>query len=308
MKATMQAQALDPYQSVRGRSGDTAPAFLPAKPRLPGVEAVLSYLAPTTVRPYNYMYEPPAGIAQQNCEYRICPVWIGDARAMASPPSIHDEGFELWDAPTSVDDFGDEDAIRTRYYGEAAELAKCVTGADHAYIFDHQVRQRETGRPALSFGRRGDGSRPGAAGRIHTDYSEASGQKRFEGLPLEPTVRSKAHRFAIVNIWRSIGGKIVDTPLAICDARSISVSDLVVTDLRYRDRSGEIYLVQESPRHRWAYFSEMDRDEVLVFKQYDSQVSGVARFIPHSAFDLPDIPPTAPLRRSIEVRCLVTYG
>jgi hypothetical protein len=52
----------------------------------------------------------------------------------------------------------------------------------------------------------------------------------------------------------------------------------------------------------------MDRHEALVFKQYDSQVSGVACFTPHSAFDLPDIPPAAPLRRSIEIRCLVTYG
>jgi len=46
----------------------------------------------------------------------------------------------------------------------------------------------------------------------------------------------------------------------------------------------------------------------LVFKQYDSQVNGVAGFTPHSAFDLPDIPPDAPLRQSIEIRCLVTYG
>ena len=91
--------------------------------------------------------------------------------------------------------------------------------------------------------------------------------------------------------------------------RSISVRDLVAADLRYRDRTGELYLVQEeSPRHRWAYFSEMDRNEALVFKQYDSQVNGVARFTPHSAFDLPDIPPDAPLRQSIEIRCLVTYS
>jgi hypothetical protein len=253
------------------------------------------------------MYEPPAGTARENCEYRASPVWIKDARAMASP-SIHVEGFELWDAPTTVADFTDEEAIRSRYYAEAAELAKYVTGADHAYIFDHLVRWREAGRPNLTFGRHGDGSRPGAAGRIHADYTEASGQKRFEIVPLDPTIRPKAQRFAIVNIWRSIGGKIVDTPLAVCDARSISVKDLVVTDIHYPGRSGEIYLVEESPRHRWAYFSEMDRHEALVFKQYDSQVNGVARFTPHSAFDLPDIPPDAPLRRSIEIRCLVTYS
>lgn len=57
----------------------------------------------------------------------------------------------------------------------------------------------------------------------------------------------------------------------------------------------------------WSYFSEMDRHEALVFKQYDSQLSGVARFTPHTAFDLPDIPPDAPLRQSIELRCLVVY-
>lgn len=46
---------------------------------------------------------------------------------------------------------------------------------------------------------------------------------------------------------------------------------------------------------------------MLVFKQYDSRTDGVARFTPHAAFDLPDIPPEAPLRESIEIRCLVVY-
>ena len=51
----------------------------------------------------------------------------------------------------------------------------------------------------------------------------------------------------------------------------------------------------------------MDRHEALVFKQYDSQVSGVARFTPHAAFDHPDTLLDAPLRESIELRCLVIY-
>ncbi|HEY6923558.1 MAG TPA: CmcJ/NvfI family oxidoreductase [Steroidobacteraceae bacterium] len=303
----MQLQAMHSRQPDRDRADDTVRRFSPAAPRPPGVTAALAYLVPGKVRPYNYMYEPPAGTARENCEYRATPVWISDARAMSSPPSMQVEGFELWDAPSSVTDFTDQEAIRSRYYAEASELAKYATGADHAYIFDHQVRQREAGRVPLTFGRHGDGTRPGAAGRIHNDYTETSGQRRFDILPLDAKVRATAQRFAIVNIWRSIGGKVVDTPLAVCDARSISVRDLVVADLYYRDRSGELYLVQESPRHRWAYFREMDCHEALIFKQYDSQVSGIARFTPHSAFDLPDIPSDAPLRRSIEIRCLVTY-
>jgi hypothetical protein len=35
------------------------------------------------------MYKPPAGTTRENCEYRTSPVWIRDARAMASPPSTN---------------------------------------------------------------------------------------------------------------------------------------------------------------------------------------------------------------------------
>jgi hypothetical protein len=176
MREIMQIEALKPRRDDRDRLDDTACRFSPAMPRLPGVTAGLAYLAPTTERSYNYRNEPPAGTARQNCEYRVSPVRIMDARAMASPPSIHAEGFELWDAPSAVVDFTDEDEIRNRYCAEAAEIAKYVTGADHAYIFDHLVRRRKAGRPNLTFGRHGDGSRPGAAGRVHADYSEASGK------------------------------------------------------------------------------------------------------------------------------------
>ena len=98
----MQIQALDSRRDVGERADDAVYRFSPAIPRLPGVTAALAYLAPTTERPYNYMYEPPAGTARENCEYRESPVWIRDARAMASPPAIHVEGFELWDAPSAV--------------------------------------------------------------------------------------------------------------------------------------------------------------------------------------------------------------
>jgi hypothetical protein len=123
----------------------------------------------------------------------------------------------------------------------------------------------------------------------------------------DPRAASGVGRYAIVNIWRSIKGPVLDTPLAVCDARSVSAADLVVSEVRYPDRSGEIYLLRHSRRHRWFTFPAMDRHEALVFKQYDSQVSGAARYTPHAAFDHPDTPADAPLRESIEVRCLVVY-
>ena len=232
---------------------------------------------------------------------------IADARSRSITPLLEREGFELWDAPSLAKDFGNDGQIRRLYYAECIDLAMQITGGRKAYVFDHLVRRREAGRPPLDMGRPGDGCKPSGNGRIHNDYSEASGQKRLGMVVSDALERQAVGRYCIVNFWRSIKAPVVDTPLAVCDATTVQASDLVASEVRYQDRTGEIYQCTYSPAHRWSYFPEMNRDEVLVFKQYDSQVSGVSRFTPHAAFDLPCIPPDAPLRESIEARCLVLF-
>ena len=279
--------------------------YRPSAPHIPSVLAGISYVAPGDEPLYNYMYEPLDGSPQHNCKYEVRTVRITDARGLSDAPSVHAAGFELWDAPSEVVNFRDEDEVRNVYYEECAHLACAVTGGSRGYVFDYQVRKREKGRPSLTFGRHGDGSNPAAAGRIHNDYTEASGRKRLALVLEDPDKATSVQRYCIVNIWRSIAGPILDTPLALCDSRSVTVSDLHVSEIRYQGRNGEIYLLSHSTRHQWFYYSRMHRHDALVFKQYDSQVSGVARYTPHAAFDLPNIPFDAPLRESIEVRCLV---
>jgi len=94
---------------------------IPAMPQSPSrVVAALSYLKPTSEVPCSYAYEPPPGIPWENSEYELQQVLIADARSAAHSQSINHEGFELWDAPTIVKDFLDEDAVRTIYYREAS--------------------------------------------------------------------------------------------------------------------------------------------------------------------------------------------
>lgn len=279
----------------------------PVAPEPPSVLAGICYVSPADTPLYNCMYEPADGSPQHNCKYEVRTVRITDARALQSLPSINKQGFELWNAPSRVRDFRDDEEVLRLYYGECATLARAVTGGVSAHVFDHQVRKREAGRPSLTFGRYGDGSSPAVAGRIHNDYTEASGLKRL-AMVLGAEKAATVERYCIVNIWRSIAGPVLDTPLAICDAQSISARDLQVSEIRYLERKGEIYLLSPSVSHRWFYYSAMDRHEALVFKQYDSQVSCVARYTPHAAFDLPSIPADAPLRESIEVRCLVVMA
>lgn len=265
----------------------------------------LSHTGPGNATPVNYMYPPPDGEPWQTCAYELRDACIADMRT-AEAPALEREGFILADAPTRVTDFHDEDAIRSTYYAEVTELALAATGARRAYVFDHLVRRRDPSRPALTFGREGDGA-PSAVGRIHNDYTEASGRLRLGRVLTDPAQAAAVGRYGIVNIWRSIRGPVLDTPLALCDARSVNAADLVAAEIRYPTRTGELYLATHSPRHRWWYASAIDRHEALVFKQYDSQASGVARFTPHAAFVHPDAPAGTPPRESIEIRCLVVY-
>ncbi len=271
------------------------------------VAARLGYLQPSEARPVCYMYDPPAGTAKDNCGFDYRDVQIADARSLPAPVSVDREGFALWDAPSALGRMDDLQAVTTTYYAECSALACAATGGASAIVFDHQVRKREPGRPPLTFGRHGDGSQPGGVGRVHNDYSDASGRRRLHLVLGDAERARRSTRYCIVNIWRSTQGPIVDTPLAVCDARSVSAHDLFSAEIRYPDRVGEVYLLTHAERHRWYYYPLMDRHEALVFKQYDSQVSGVARFTPHAAFDVPDIPADAPLRESIEVRCLVLF-
>lgn len=284
------------------------PRYLPWTRQLPSVVAELGYLKGSDGHPFTYMYDPPAGIERQNCEFELVLMPIRDARQLAYQPSVDIEGFALWDAPTLVSDFQNEQEIIAKYYAETTELVRHATGATSVIVFDHQVRKREAGRPPLSFGRAGDGSNPGAVGRVHVDYSEATGQKRLNLVLKDAALCNSIERFAIVNVWRSIKGPVLDTPLAVCDARSVGASDLEACEIRYLDRSGMIYLVRHSSRHHWYYYSAMDRNEALIFKQYDSLINSVSRFTPHAAFDHPEATESTPLRESIEVRCLAIFN
>jgi hypothetical protein len=275
-------------------------------PALDYVPGRVGYVEPGPDAPWQLMYEPPAGEPVTNCTFHQTPVLIRDLRAVAPRLSLDREGFELWDAPSSVRDFRDRESAEPAYVDEVIELALAATGARRALVFDQQLRRREAGRPAPTFGRHGDGRSPAAVGRVHNDYTKASGPRRAHAVLASHALAAPRGRFAIVNVWRSIKGAIVDTPLAVVDARSVDATDLVATEIRYVDRRGELHLVRANPLHRWGYFSTMDRDDALVFKQFDS-LSGAACFVPHAAFDLPQVPPEAPLRESIEARVLVLY-
>lgn len=272
--------------------------------RVVGVTAPVNYVAADSPRPVRYNYPPPPGVPVQSGRFVAEPVEIADARPVADRFSLDRQGFALVGHRSAFADFRDAAAVRARYLPESEAVVRAATGAERVVAFDFNVRSAA------------EAAAPGAVvkepvRRVHNDFTDASGPRRaaaeLEAAGLDPALIA-GRRFALVNLWRPIRGPVQDSPLALCDARTIADADFVIADLLYPDRVGEIQQFRFNPAHRWYYFSAMRTDEALLIKCYDSARDGAARFTAHTAFDDPTTPAGAPPRESIEVRTVVIYG
>ncbi len=59
-------------------------------------------------------------------------------------------------------------------------------------------------------------------------------------------------RVQIINLWRPIIGMLWDSPLALCDARTVDAEDLVASDLIFPDRVGETYALTYNTGQKWS--------------------------------------------------------
>lgn len=267
------------------------------------VTADLNYLTPTADRPRTYTFDPPpAGQPKSNIVPEPHGLPIHDIRPISESVSLDGEGFALVRQKSAVKDFYDEDEVKNVYYSEAEALIKAATGADRVFIFDHTVRKRVPGAADVR-----DGGPRQPVARVHVDHTARSGPHRVRDLLPDEADELLKGRVQIINLWRPIKGPLLDSPLAVCDARTVKPGDLVPSDLVYPHRIGETYSVKFSPEHQWFYVPNMTADEILLLKCFDSKTDGRARFAPHSAFADPTTPSDAPPRESIELRTLVFH-
>jgi hypothetical protein len=266
------------------------------------VRALLNYTRNTGVRPVNYTFDPPPGVSRNSGEVDARLMTIHDARATREL-LLDVSGFELVTHRSTLRafaDFQDSGAVRTVDYPEVEAALKSATGADKVVIFDHTLRDStlEIGQASLREPVR----------RVHDDQTIASAPHRVtKHLPPDEAAWRLQRRFAIVNFWRPIDGPVLNTPLAICDGRTIEFNDLLPSDLVYRDWVGETYSVAFNPRHRWYWYPQQATTEATLLKIYDSAADGRTRLTAHTAFDDPRSPPDAPPRRSIEIRALLFW-
>jgi hypothetical protein len=266
------------------------------------VRATLNYSVDNG-RPIDYyFYEPdtPQDLNPPGTDPHEVEIHSGWPRATQF--SADREGFEIHDFGARFDQFDDDESIKSTFYRQVIDYVKRHTGAKRVEVFDHTIRKRlpadlkvqtTVQRPAVLL--------------VHSDYTVASGPQRVRDIVPADAESLLQRRVAFYNVWKPLYRRVEELPLAMCDATTQAEGDLLRMELKYRERTGEIYVMRHSPAHRWTYFPQMEAEQALLLKTYDSETDGRARFMGHSAFEDPSTLPGAPKRESIEVRTMAFF-
>ncbi len=274
-----------------------------------GVEATIDYLVPGSR--VNRRYVAP-GAELNTGRYAPHTVHIRNGRLLPAALGLDTHGFVLARQPSLVKDFTDKTEVDAVYSAEVDRIVKALTGADLVAPLGYVLR---------TSGATSSESQP-PAGEVHVDMTPdravrlaaATYEKSFAGRP-------RFTRFIASSLWRPFSQPPQDWPLAVCDGTSVGndegVPNVMVRLAQLPDpdnipahHEGEDTLPAASifffnPGHRWWYFPEMTRDEVLLVKFYDSDHSKAWR-APHTSFRDPRVQHAAP-RESIEFRTIAYY-
>jgi len=284
------------------------------------VQAQIQYLAESSLVNRRFV---SAGAERSTGQYEARQVTIRDGRAVREALTLDQHGFQLLDHHSAIRDFHDSAEVEAHYPAEAIALIKSVTGASHVLPRGWMIRTAAKIPPAASKvkGYKHHGGIQPPAGEAHVDYSPETAPRTAEQVYRGSFPEGAGYsRFIAFSLWRALSPPPQNCPLAVCDGRSLTddegvrnplhvVDEMPSEEAMLADIPGEDALIAASvfrfrPAHRWWYFSNMTRDEALLFKFYDSDRSVTWR-CPHTAF-YDDSLPGAHIRESIEAR-LIAY-
>ncbi|MCJ1350344.1 MAG: hypothetical protein MMC33_000325 [Icmadophila ericetorum] len=256
--------------------------------------------------------DPNPGFGIKNYEWLPYSVRVEDARSQRDSFDLDTHGFAFFDDPDgakpellqAVRNI-DKEVIERDYYAAVKSLVKGITGAERVIIFNHSIRKRD---PTEGFFGSPGKQQPGKT--IHCDQTPKGAIRRarqYAGNEVQELLKG---RFRIINVWRPINTSVEDWPLALMDGRTLDDANLHATDLwkHQWEELGSTYNISFNPDQKWYYLGGHRTDEVTLIKIYDNEPDVQASLCPHCAFEHPETRPDAPLRESIEVRCLVFGG
>ncbi len=203
---------------------------------------------------------------------------VRNGRTATEPPSLEREGFELFTSPSRVvrerlDELvAQKPLLQMRpiefdYWDETIPLIQQRTGARDVLPL-HASTVRYSSRA-----NRSEMMTP--AGWAHLDYETDETAEQLQqtlgqsGRDIEPF-----SRYVLYQAWRALSDPPQDYPLAVCDARTVSIADIVPIDYHLSTDEGDVTYRSQgshySDHHEWWYFPDLTIDEMIVFVGSDS--------------------------------------
>jgi hypothetical protein len=293
----------------------------PTDPPVRTVEASINYVAPGSF--INRRFVAP-GIEHNTGRYEAHRVSVRDGRSIKNRFSLDVHGFTLAARPSAVRSFFDTDEVDRIYPDEVVATVIALTGATRVAPLGWMIRtsgdvskhQKQT----AGYTHRGGVQPP--AGEAHVDFTPARAEPLARAIYEKTFPEGKGFsRFIASSLWRAFSEPPQDCPLAVCDARSVARDEGVPNTMFVVDRLPDettmlgvmeneksapaAAIFHYSPAHRWWYFSNMTREEILLFKFHDSDSSKALR-TPHTAFHDPSFE-SPRTRESIEFRTIAFF-
>ena len=285
------------------------------------VEGVINYVAPDSL--INRRFVVP-GAEHNTGRFEPHTVKIRDGRPIKDRLRLDTHGFVLAERPSAVVDFTDKAEVDRLYQDEVAETVKALTGASRVATIGWCLRTAgeipDQGERRRKFDLHGMTQPP--ASDAHVDMTPDRAARMAQALYEKHFPDGKGFsRFIASSVWRAYSDPPQDWPLAVCESTSVRADEGVPNTMFVRDRLpseaemlGEMpgedqapaaAIFHHSPAHRWWYFSNMTRDEVIMLKFHDSDRTRAWR-TPHTAFFDPSFP-DASTRLSIECRSVAYF-
>ena len=211
---------------------------------------------------------------------------------------LDDRGFAVVNSPpkSSLDPLDEQSCIN-----EVRDLLKSSLSAKEVIVWNIQHRDghnhcdNKDGKDAAP-------TDPVPAYRAHVDQDAKRAYEHIEREVGRSVLEDNNNRIQIINAWLPCIEHVVDSPLTVCDFKTVSEEDLGHTT----DYFGEHYSILYNPNQQWYYIRDQGPHQVYFLRCFDSLdgKDGISRFTPHTAIqDRTRLCNQS--RKSVELRCIV---
>ncbi|QIW09780.1 CmcJ/NvfI family oxidoreductase [Francisella sp. LA112445] len=145
-------------------------------------------------------------------------------------------------------------------------------------------------------------------GSAHSDFTCSSGAQCRSFL-LERGLLKEGQKYIFVNAWMHVNHKSQTSTLAFMSGKYAKAADMGIIEVKSEEFKNSSYRLKDSSNHFWGYFHNLDIDELVIFKQFDSEKAKVYQnhndVTYHSAVRLSE---GVDVRSSMELRFVITFN